>query len=415
MIGMLISRESIKENYLQAVKKEWLQASELFPDFLIELTPEVKVENETYAKKISEAFEQQVKAFPKTPLGRRKWKKKMQSSINEVLYHETVIGIHASMGPEEIDAFQDELKEFLRHVRRFAPELSFDEIGQALRNYIVYAMFKNIHQIQTGFSMAGFGYSMLYPFTDNFIDSKTYSGEEKADYNKLIHDKILGSEVYPQNAHQKKTCELLDAIESVFPRAKDPTASTLLLMMLEAQEDSIRQQNKGAHLTAEERLDISLYKGGVSVLIDRYLVNKSLTDEEMIFYLGLGFFLQLADDLQDIKADGEQNWQTLLTLDTSASQEEKYVNKLLNFIHNIMNSYQAENNRFKNFVLENCYQLIYTSILGSKEYFREEYLNRIEQYLPVSNHFFKELQNDSFMKQKNQGEYLKLLDIIIFD
>jgi hypothetical protein len=148
--------------------------------------------------------------------------------------------------------------------------------------------------------------------------------------------------------------------------------------MLEAQEDSIRQQNKGSILTEEERLDISLYKGGVSVLIDRYLVNKPLTDEEMNFYLGLGFFLQLADDLQDIKTDGEQNWQTLLTLDRNPLQKEKSINKLLHFIHNIMNSYQAENNRFKDFVLGNCYQLIYTSVIGSKEYFTEEYLNKIE-------------------------------------
>ncbi len=412
---MLINRESIKEYYLEIIKKEWLMASDLFPDFLTEIPSETKFKSEQYAKKVSEDFNKQVKSFPRLPIGRKKWKQKMLPTIHDLLYHENVIGIHNSMEKQEIEAFQEEIMNFLRHVRKFAPELSFDEIGQALRNYIVYAMFKNIHEIKNDFSMAGFGYSMLYPFTDNYIDSRTYSAEEKAEYNKIIRDKIVGREVHPRTIHQKKTCDLLQAIESEYPRESNTTVFTLLLMMLEAQEESLRQQNKGVPLSEEERLAISLYKGGISVLIDRFLVRKELTKEEVILYLGLGFFLQLADDLQDIRTDDEEGWQTLLTLDKGPANEEKYINKLLHFIHNIMGAYQAENNRFKDFVLSNCYQLIFTSVIGSKEFFSPDYINWIEKYLPVTYQFFEDMKKGLIINQdsKTQKNYMKVMDEII--
>lgn len=412
---MQLNQANIKDYYLEIIKKEWQSASDQFPDFLIVIPEETKRQNEQYAKKVSEEFEERVKSFPRLPIGLRKWKQEMLAAIEDLLYHETVISIHSSMEEREIASFQAEVMEFLRQVRKFSPELSFDEIGQALRNYIVYAMFKYIHEVKDGFSMAGFGYSMLYPFTDNYIDSRSYTQEDKAAYNQIIRDKIEGKPVSPKTVHQKKTCDLLQAIESEYPREKNPSAAGLLLMMLEAQEESLRQQNRGIPLTEGERLDISLYKGGISVLIDRFLVRKELDDAQILLYLGLGFFLQLADDLQDIRTDSEQGWQTLLTLDTNPEASERQINKLLHFIHNIMGSYQAENNRFKDFVLLNCYQLIFTSLVGSKEYFTEDYLTRITQYLPVSSPFFGEMQKGMIFNrdEKTQERYMKVLDEII--
>lgn len=404
------------EKCLNIVKEEWLNASDLFPDFLPEIPYEIKIQNEQYIKSFSEDFQKQIKSFSRLPIRQKKWKQKTLNMLSEVLYHETIINIHQSMKPREIDLFQAELEEFLRHARTFAPELSFEEIGQAIRNYIVYAMFKEIHQVKTGFSNAGFGYSMLYPFTDNYIDNNEYSASDKVEYNQLIRDKIAGKEVHPRTDHQQKTCDLLQAIETEYPRENDSTVFTLLHMMLDAQEESIRQQQKGSLLTTEERLNISLYKGGISVLIDRFLVGKELTEEELIFYLGMGFFLQLADDLQDIKSDSELGYQTLLTVSLSYEEEEKAVNKIIHFILHIMEAYHAENNIFKNFVLSNCCQLIFTSIGGSKEFFSKEYINRIEKYLPVTYAFLEASKKNILINQdvKVQQQYINLMDHIIF-
>ncbi|MDF2511189.1 MAG: hypothetical protein K0S04_1055, partial [Herbinix sp.] len=105
--------------------------------------------------------------------------------------------------------------------------------------------------------------------------------------------------------------------------------------------------------------------------------------------------------------------QTLFTLDLNPAQEENLVNKLLQFIHNIMDSYQAENNQFKNFVLSNCYQLIYTSVLRSKDFFSTEYLEKIERLLPVTRHYYDEFVRDMSFQEKVQNTYFKMLDELI--
>lgn len=276
-------------------------------------------------------------------------------------------------------------------------------------------MFKEIHQVKTGFSKACFGYSMLYPFTDNYIDSNDISDLEKMEYNQIIRDKLSGKTVFPKSTHQKKTCDLLEAIENDYPRNLDSSVYALLQMMLDAQEKSLHQQNTDSKLTSEERLKISIYKGSISVLIDRFFVNKEITEEDLLFYLGLGFFLQLADDLQDIEEDSIKGNQTIFTLDLRLEEEEKLVNKLLHFIHHLMNTYQAENNVFKDFIIFNCYQLIFLSLDGSKKFFSEKYLSDLEKYLPITYNFLDTLKGNLFLNNdfKMDEKYMKLLDDIL--
>jgi len=407
-------REDVKK-CLEDLKKEWLATEDTFPDFLSEIELEKKLENEVYARKVSSEFYQQTNRLPKLPFGRRKWKRKTLEIIFQVLYQENIIGIHESMKQDEIDTFYRELMDFLTTVRHFSPELCFDEIGQAIRNYIVYAMFKVIHQVDTGFSKAGFGYSMLYPFTDNYIDSQNPSPTEKKKYNQLIRDKILGHEVHPDSWHDRKTCDLLQAIASDYPRTEDDRIYTLLLMMLEAQEESLNQQNTDIIISEEERLDISLFKGGVSVLVDRFLVNKELTHEDLHFYLGFGFFLQLADDLQDIREDSDKGYQTLFTVNLTPEHEEKLVNKLLRFLNNLMGSYSAENNTFKDFVLASSNHLILTSLFRSGEFFTPSYQSRLEQYLPVTSDYLEEsgAHIPERQSKKLQDNYMKVLDLLL--
>ena len=412
---MILDKRTIRENYLTRIKEEWIAAPDSFPDFLTPIPPDTKEQNEQYILTVSDGFQALIKSFPARTRDRENWKKKLDSMLEAVLCEETIIGVHEAMDRQMLGAFQDELKDFLRHVRAFAPELSIDGIGQAIRNYIVYMMFARIHQANKDFSTACFGYSMLYPFTDNYIDSQNYSISDKTEYNRIIQDKLTGKAVHPRSQHQLKTCELLGMIESEYPRELDSTVFKLLRMMLEAQEESLRQQSKENVLTLSDRLDISIYKGGISVLIDRFFVNREITEADMVFYLGFGFFLQLADDLQDIKEDSEKGHQTILTLDTSYVQEEKTVNKLLHFVQKITESYPAENDYFKNFVLSNCFQLIYSAIIGSKEYFSTEYLERMEGFFPVSYLFLEKMNSNriDITDIKIQKRYMKILDEMI--
>jgi hypothetical protein len=417
-----------------------LETSDQFPVNLTEIPSEQQIHNEAYANQVSEAFHKQMNSIPRLPFRRRKWSKNTEAFLMELLSTESIIGIHTAMTPQELSAFYQELMEFSGQARHFAPELSFGELGQAIRNYIVFAMFKVINQKSsnhdssnfdrhaydsigcdssdksgTGYSKAGFGYSMLYPFTDNYIDTIANTFSDKQEYNQLIRDTIEGKRVHFKDNYYKKTHLLLKAIEEEYPREKDTGIYTLLLMMLEAQEESLGQQSKSKILTPEQRLDISLFKGGVSVLVDRYLINKPLTEEDYLFYLGFGFFLQLADDLQDIGEDSRNGYQTIFTLDLKQPSEERKVNKLLNFLHDIMEAYSAENNSFKEFVKQSSYLLIYSSVIGSREFFSEDYLLQIEKRLPVTASYLEKTKAGLIERQDHatQDQYMRLLDCLI--
>jgi len=412
---MHLNKEAIQEIIYKGIKSQWLAAPGFFPEFLTEISRETQVQNEAYLQSVSDDFQRQIKIFPVRAKDRAKWKRKMQIMLPRVLGEETIIGVHLAMDSQGMDAFMDGILEFLRYVREFAPELPLEGIGQAVRNYIVYAMFNELHGIRQGFSRACFGYSMLYPFTDNFIDSRNYSDQEKREYNRIIRNRIEGKEVHPVSAHQRKTCELLAAIEEEYPREKDSTIFTLLLLMLEAQEESIRQQMKDTPLSEAEILDISLFKGGLSVLIDRFFVHSEITENDLIFYLGFGFFLQLADDLQDIEEDSAKGHQTLLTVDTHCRPEEMTVNKMLHFLHRLMHDFQAENEPFAGFVLRNCELLILASVIGSRSVFSDAYVEQLEKYLPVSYPFLEKMkiQRIYHPDDSNQNKYLKILDEMV--
>jgi hypothetical protein len=413
-------REETKRG-LEIIKTIWLEASDQFPMNLTEITPEQKLSNEAYTDQVSRAFHEQMNSIPRLPFRRRKWSKQTQIFLMKLLSEEQIIGIHNVMSPQELTVFYQELMDFARHARCFAPELSFEELGQAIRNYIVFAMFKVINRKpysedgHVGYSNAGFGYSMLYPFTDNYIDTIANTISDKQEYNQLIRDTIEGKEVQFKDNYHKKTHLLMKAIEEAYPRERDSDIYTLLLMMLEAQEESLGQQSKNHVLTPEQRLDISLFKGGVSVLVDRYLINKPLTEEDYIFYLGFGFFLQLADDLQDIGEDRRNGYQTIFTLETEQSSEERLVNKLLNFLHTVMEAYSAENNSFKEFVKQSSNLLIYSSVVGSRDYFSEQYLLQIEKRLPVTIPYLENVRAGLIERQDQttQDQYMKLLDCLI--
>lgn len=412
---MLLNRDEIKRTYRNEVKTNWMKTSNSFPAFLDEVSIETKTQNEIYIQNVFINFQKSLNNFPITSNARAKWKQKMISMLEDVLSEETIIGIHNFMDRQKIDTFQEELKKFLVSVRVFAPTLSIEEIGKAIRNYMVYTMLVEINQIPSEFNKACFGYSMLYPFTDSYIDDQNYSDKEKSEYNKIIREKIEGKIVYPKSVHQEKTCELLSMIEAEYPRERDSTIFTLLLMMLEAQEDSLRQQNKEFPLSYEEILDISLYKGGVSVLIDRFFVKKEITRDDLYFNLAFGFLLQLVDDLQDIKEDSIQGHQTLLTTDIRSTNLELIVNKMFNFVHELMNDYHIKDDLYRNFILSNCYQLIYLSIVGSKAFFPQEYLEMIEKYMPVTCIFLENMQKEQIKNKdiKIQDRYMKILDEMI--
>jgi hypothetical protein len=94
--------------------------------------------------------------------------------------------------------------EFIRQARSFDPEIPFEDIYQASRN--VWSM--NFMQLLTGepivLTPAVLAYSLLYPYTDNYLDDPQIPVETKQSLNERFRVRLMGGEVRPSNRHEER-------------------------------------------------------------------------------------------------------------------------------------------------------------------------------------------------------------------
>lgn len=397
------------------IKEGWLNEKTCLPELLPEFSKEQKRVNE---KRISEnlnRFRKQIDAFSPTPGRKSRWKCGMERLIHEVLWAEPLFDIGEALTKESLGTWEEEIKTFVRRARRFDSTLTVEALGQALRNYIVYAIFCEINgQPQTCASDI-FGYSMLYPYTDNYIDAPCRSREELLHYTKLVRDKIMGKSCNPVTEHDKKTVELLSLLEKSHSRSDDLYKG--LLLLLEAQRDSQKQSDREQPLTADGVLTVTLLKGGISVLLDRYFIGLPLTEKDYEFYYGFGFLLQLCDDLQDIACDRKSGCRTVFSMSSSKEETIQNVNRLIHFMKRLLDSCVCVREELREFLIRNCLLLILISAAGSREYMTEEWLAWLEGRLPVSVDYLQELKR-SFTQgdlKKNKKDMMRMVDAFTAD
>lgn len=170
---------------------------------------------------------------------------------------------------------------------------------------------------------AVYAYSLLYPYTDNYLDNPAVFLEEKQAFNERLSHVIDG-----EKDHSTRVFELIGLIEEQFPRNQFPDVFDSIQFIHEAQTASLRQHQS---LSEEMVLRLSFEKGGSSVLADAFLVKGSLTEEEMQFAFNYGAFLQLLDDLQDINEDKAEGRRTQFTSDKTTFDDE--IRQLIGFIY----------------------------------------------------------------------------------
>lgn len=391
--------------YIKEIRKLWIGQPGTFPVFLEE-NPGIfkkvdavqKKENEKLIEEISQKMRKKAQQRPEGEEERVQWEYELEQELKGFLEKEKILCLSEWMGGELLDAFERETKNFIGRVRGFDEALEPEQIWQAMRNYFIYGM---IVEMQGGEQNADdpiLAYSLLYPYTDNYIDDKKISREKKAQYNRMIGRKLKGEAVEPGNRLEEKTCRLLDMILSAYEGEAKNKVVSVLLQLLEAQSCSIGQMKQD--IEEERILEISIRKGGSSVLADYLFATEDWREQEEKFYLKFGFILQLVDDLQDMEEDGKAGSHTLMTNAAKEKRLEEQVNRLLWFIWSEINAFVPKNPRLKEFVLKNCIgiSILSASAAGSagggsrKVFFPEGYLKALEPYLPVSIEFIKRMK-----------------------
>lgn len=384
--------EQARAEIIRQVRSTWESQTESFPAFLWEnprIFPVTNAQQKKENEESAQAFLRQTqKKFRRSPKDgdRQALEKSLEQDFIEFLGREKIICVAQAMGKELLEAFVQEAKHFIDRVRDFDGALGREQIWQALRNYLIYAV---IADLQGEAQRAGdqiLAYSLLYPYTDNYIDDTGVSGECKRRYNRMIAEKLSGGQAAPHSFLEEKTCLLLDMILGACgSRSAEEKIAGELLQLLCAQSCSIGQR----HMTVEQILETSIWKGSTSVVADYLFSTRRWTEEEEKFYRKFGFLLQLTDDLQDMEEDGKSGSRTLMTECKDLWERERRVNRLLWYTWNVLTEFQPVNPRLREFILRNCVSVILAAVGMNAPLFSEAYLAGLDPYMAFSVDFLR--------------------------
>ncbi len=394
---------------IKGIKAEWEKQPEAFPVFLekhSEIFPAVgdmqKKENETLIEEFSARMQKKAEQRPEGKEGLKQWGQEMEQELKCFLEKEKMLSLSEWINPVLFHEFEKETKHFIDRVRGFDADLNAGQIWQAMRNYFIYAMIVEMQGERQNAADPILAYSLLYPYTDNYIDDKTTKKEEKERYNRMIARKLKGEPVLIQSALEEKTCRLLDMIGDAYEGEAKKKVIGTLLQLLEAQNYSIRQQKAG--ISEDEILGISIWKGSTSVLADYLFATQDWREKEEGFYLRFGFLLQLVDDLQDMEEDKKEGSRTLMIKAAEQKRLEGQVNRLLWFIWDTVRAFEPRNPGLKGFVLKNCVEITLLSAAMNAQHFLKEYIKALEPYLPLSVEFIKKMK-----KQQKKGKHVQAM------
>lgn len=209
--------------------------------------------------------------------------------------------------------FADVATDLAREARRLDAALSAESIFQASRNACTMNALQMLLGLPVRLTPSVFAYSLLYPYTDNYLDDPGLSPAGKLAFNARLARRLAGEDVEPTDERERRIWGLVALIEGEFERARWPRALESLQWIHRAQARSAALHRAGASPYEVDVLGIGLEKGGASVLADAYLVAGRLAPEQARFAFAWGALLQLVDDLQDVEQDARDGILTVFS------------------------------------------------------------------------------------------------------
>jgi hypothetical protein len=303
-----------------------------------------------------------------------------------------------------VDGFLEVTHRFIDSVKKFDPDCKMVDIMQAMRNVWIMNLIQVISNNKVEHTPSIFAYSMLYPYTDNFLDDPEVSCDDKCEFNKRLRRRLQGEKLEPENVHENKTYQLINMIENQYDRKRYPDVFKSIISIHNGQCKSLKQQSKLTSPYENDILAISAEKGGTSVLADAYLVCGDMDNELIELMFGFGFVLQLIDDLQDTENDMKSNNMTIFSQTAIGFKLDSIASKLISFSYKALEFERYTASPYivavKELIHTNSLTMIYEAISNNKSYFTKNFLNEIEEYSPLSFSFFKKSKRQINSKLK---------------
>lgn len=297
-----------------------------------------------------------------------------------------------------------------RQARQMDSSVSMIDILQAARNAWTTAGLQAILGVPVQLTPSIFAYSMLYPYSDNFLDDPAIGREAKLRFSERFRQRLEGEEIRAQSRREEIIWDLVKMIEGQYARADFPQVYESLLAIHSAQEQSLRQ-------LADSRsfdfvLPLTFTKGGTSVLADACLAAGSLSHQQASFAFRWGIVLQLGDDLQDVASDLHRGSRTLYTMRAGREPLDQITTRTFHFGRLALAQMESAGSGAPvlHQLLRKSSLLLIRSAAGAANLYTAEYLDRLEAYSPFRFEFLRRREDD--LARRNR-EYALLFEELI--
>ncbi len=295
--------------------------------------------------------------------------------------------------------------------RDFDPKLSGEDIYQAGRNAWTANSLQWLLGLPVQNTTSILAYSLLYPYSDNYLDDPAISVETKLAFNERFRRRLAGEVLAPTNAHERIIFDLVAMIEKQYSRSDYPAVFESLLDIHRAQGRSLRLLRGGAAPGEVDVLGLSFEKGGTSVLADGYLVSDSLNEAQHRFTYGHGIFAQLLDDMEDIEQDSQAGRLTIYSQPAGHWSLDGIANRTFHFGRRVLtrlNCFDVDASLCE--LIRHGADLALIDTIGrAGRYYTDGYLRELEAHSPFRFSILNQQREDFFKRHGSLGKLVEMV------
>jgi hypothetical protein len=309
-------------------------------------------------------------------------------------------------------AFAHVSEEFVRLARAFDSGLDGDDIYQAGRNAWTAHGLQWLLGMPVEVTPSILAYSLLYPYTDNYLDDPDIHLATKLAFNTRFRQRLAGDSLAPANSYEQVIFDLVAMIERQYARSEYPAVFESLLDIHHAQSRSLRLLRRAAAPGEVDVLGLSFHKGGTSVLADGYLIRGWLDEAQRQYTYGHGIFAQLLDDMEDVGQDSQAGRLTIYSQPAGHWPLDALANRTFQFGRRVLEGlicFQSGESVHE-LIRRGADLFLIDAIARTDQYYTPAYLHALEAHSPFRFSFLKQQRNDLFSRHGSLG---KMMDSII--
>lgn len=340
--------------------------------------------------------------------------------FDSFICREKILYAKKYLGDSLYKEYFNNIATFYDSIRKTEPEFDLNQLWQVLSNYLVYAIILAMLDEKQQYNDSIKAFCLLYPYTDNYIDSTDITLAEKARFNDMIYSSLNDLPVTLSDDLSKKIHMCLKDCQNYLDSSRKEVVTSALLLMLDSQRNSssldgmISSQYNDNY---NELISMLAYKGGMTILNDYIFAVTKENTKDLQFFLQLGMVLQLADDLLDTNDDVIKNAPTLFSLVPDIETREANINRLMHYTLDVFTKYEPLNEKVHTFMLRTIMILFGFAVMRNQQYYSDEFKENICRFMPFTKEYLitinARLSEAAYPSDNNIQETRTKIDSII--